>query len=266
MIKIEWDYVHRTITLLMPSYVHKALHIFQHIFIGGKEYSPHTCAPIYYGQKVHYADPLDAVEYLSDKETNLVQKVCGTFLYYAIAIDDTILPALSKISSKQYKATPNTAKHVVKLLKYLASNPHAEIQYRASGIQLDIHSDASYLSVAQSRIWDSGFHFLSEGPPDPKNPEYFVSTNNGILFFVCKIMRNIMASAAEAEYGTIFVGSQTSVLIRTTLYEIGRKQVPTAIQVDHSAAVGIVTKEFYQNKSDSMDMCFCWINRIIEQG
>ena len=69
--------------------------------------------------------------------------MCGTFLYYAIAIDDTILTALRDISSEQSKATKTTAKQVAKLLKYLASNPHAEIQYRESGMQLAIHSDAS---------------------------------------------------------------------------------------------------------------------------
>ena len=60
----------------------------------GKEYSPHFCAPIQYGQKFQYAEPLDASEYLSDKETNLIQQVCRTLLYYAIAINNTILPAL----------------------------------------------------------------------------------------------------------------------------------------------------------------------------
>ena len=60
---------------------------------GGKEYSPHTCTPIKYGQRVKYADPLDAAEYLSEQETKFVQQVFGTFLYYAISIDNTILPA-----------------------------------------------------------------------------------------------------------------------------------------------------------------------------
>ena len=78
-IKLEWDYLHRTVTLSMPSYVCKALYRLQHIMRGGKEYSPHTCAPIQYGQKVQYADFLDTAEYLSDKETNLVQQVCGNF-------------------------------------------------------------------------------------------------------------------------------------------------------------------------------------------
>ena len=67
MIELEWYYVHRTVTLSIPSYVRKALHIFQHILRGRREYSPHTCAPIQYIKKVQYADPLDIAEYLSDK-------------------------------------------------------------------------------------------------------------------------------------------------------------------------------------------------------
>ena len=92
------------------------------------------------------------------------------FFYYAIATDNTILPALNDISSEQPTATKKTTKQVAKLLNYLASNPQAEIQYRASGMQLEIHSDASYLSVAQARSRASGVHFLTEGPPEPENP------------------------------------------------------------------------------------------------
>ena len=99
-IKLEWDYVYRIVTLSMPSYVRKALHRFQHILRGCKEYSPHTFARIQYGQKIQYAEPLDTSDYLSDKETNLVQQVCGNFLYYVIAIDNKIIPSLSKISSE----------------------------------------------------------------------------------------------------------------------------------------------------------------------
>ena len=46
-------------------------------------------------------------------------------------------------------------------------------------------------------------------------------------------MRNIMASVAESEYGTIFVDAQIAVTIRTTLNEMGWKQGPMAIQVNN---------------------------------
>ena len=88
-------------------------------------------------------------------------------------------------------------------------------------------------------------------------------TTNGILLVVCKIMHNIMASAPEAKYGTIFINAQTAVPIRTTLFEMGWTQGPTTIQVDNSTAVGIATKEFRQKKSKAMDMRFYWINERI---
>ena len=65
-----------------------------------------------------------------------------------------------------------------------------------------------------------------------------------------------MASAAEADYGTIFVNTQTAVPIRITLSEMGRPQGPTDIQVGNSTAVGITTKEFRKKDSKAMDMRF----------
>ena len=79
-------------------------------------------------------------------------------------------------------------------------------------------------------------------------------------------MRNIIASAAEAEYSNIFINAQTAVPIRTNLSEMGWPQGPTAIQVNNSTAVGIATKEFRQKNSKSMDMRFYWIKNRIKQG
>ena len=106
--------------------------------MGDKEYSPHICAQFQYGQKIQYADPLDLFEYFSYKETNLIQQCFGNFLYYEIAINNTIITDLSDISLEQSKATKHTVKQVAKLLNSLASNQNTEIQYQASEIQLDI--------------------------------------------------------------------------------------------------------------------------------
>ena len=74
-----------------------------------------------------------------------------------------------------------------------------------------------------------------------------------------------MASAAEAEFGTIFINAQKAVPIRTTLIEMGWPQGPTPIQVDNSTAVGIANKTMNQKKSKAMDMRFYWINDRIKQ-
>ena len=153
---------------------------------------------------------------------------------------------------------------MAKLLNYPASNQHAEIKYRASGIQLAIYFDVPYLSVSKVRNRSSELHFLRKGLPNPNNPEYFIPTVNGILLVVWNIIRNIIASEAEAKYVTIFVNSQTCVPICTTLIEMGWKQGPMGIQVESSTAVGIATKEFRQKKSKAMDMRFYWTKNIIK--
>ena len=48
-------------------------------------------------------------------------------MYYAIAIDNTVLVALSNIGSEQARATSKTMDEVQQLLDYLASNPNAII-------------------------------------------------------------------------------------------------------------------------------------------
>ena len=79
-----------------------------------------------------------------------------TLLYYAITIDNTILPALSEISAGQSIATATTTKIVTKLLNYLATNPDVTIQYHSSDMVLYVHRDTSYLSVIKGRSRSSG--------------------------------------------------------------------------------------------------------------
>ena len=92
---------------------------------------------------------------------NLIQKIVGTFLYYGIAVDNTIPVALSTIVSEKAAATSNMAKKITQLLNYLATNPDATIWYTLSGMVLWVHSDASYLSCPKSRSRAVGMHLLA---------------------------------------------------------------------------------------------------------
>ena len=106
---------------------------------------------------------------------------------------------------------------VQQLLDYLASNPNAIIRYHASGMILFIHSDASYLLVTKARSRASGVFFLSDPIPDAITFSEYTPILNRFIFIMCKILRNIMASAAGAEYGALFLNGQAAVPIRTTL-------------------------------------------------
>ena len=76
-------------------------------------------------------------------------------------------------------------------------------------------------------------HLLSDKPASPNNPANSEPTLNEIVYVVNKILRNIMASAAEAELGALFLKCQDSVPIRITLEEMGHAQPPTPVQVDN---------------------------------
>eukprot|EP00957_Ditylum_brightwellii_P020574 1550824-Ditylum_brightwellii.AAC.1 len=62
---------------------------------------------------------------------------------------------------------------------------------------------------------------------------------NRPLVVLLQIMRNVMASAAEAELGALFENAKEAVVLRTTLRELGHQQPATPIQVDNSVAHGI---------------------------
>ena len=62
-----------------------------------------------------------------------------------------------------------------------------------------------------------GSFFLSDTKTDPITFSEYTHILNGFIFIMCKILRNIMASEAEAEYGALFLNGQADVPIRTTL-------------------------------------------------
>ena len=88
-----------------------------------------------------------------------VQQVVGSLLYYALAVDCTLLVALGDLSAVQTKSTEDTLDKVMWLLNYAVSHPDAEITYIASDMCLYAHSDASYLSVPNARSRAGGQFF-----------------------------------------------------------------------------------------------------------
>jgi hypothetical protein len=67
---------------------------------------PHT--PPKYGAKVQYAEEVKDSPPLNKEEQRYIQKVTGTFLYLARAVDSTMLTPLGAIASEQAKPTQAT--------------------------------------------------------------------------------------------------------------------------------------------------------------
>jgi hypothetical protein len=83
-------------------------------------------------------------------------------LYYARAVDPTVVMPLNDIATEQAKATEKTQAATDQLLDYLVTHPGATTRYYASDMILHIHSDASYLSVSHVRSRLGGLFFCGE--------------------------------------------------------------------------------------------------------
>ena len=172
------------------------------------------------------ADPLPI---FSKQETTKIQQIVSSLLYYARAVDPTLLVALGSIASDQNKPTASTAAAITQILNYVATHPLAMIKYTASQMILHVHSDASYLSEKKARSRAGGHFFLcSHKSVSPNGPVHTVST----------IMKNVMASAAESEIGAAFDNAREALPLRQALIDLGHPQPPTPIRTDNSTANG----------------------------
>ena len=143
---------------------------------------------------------------ITPRQKLLVQQVVGSLLYYALAVDCTLLVALGDLAAVQTRATKDTMDKLVWLLNYVASNPNAEVTFVASDMCLHIHSDASYLSVSKVRSCAGAHFFLSKHPNTVR--DCTLVPLNGPIHVVSKIIKFVMSSAAEAEIGVGFIATQ----------------------------------------------------------
>jgi hypothetical protein len=148
---LDWDYKSRTVDLSMPGYIKSALHKYQLPAPACPEHAPHTWNPLIYGAKTRFVKEVTTSPALSDKDVNKLQQPTGTLLYYARAVDPTLIMPINVLASKQSNATEITAYKVIKLLNYFNTHPETKIRYHASDMILHIHSDASYLSENEAK-------------------------------------------------------------------------------------------------------------------
>jgi hypothetical protein len=197
---------------------------------------------------------------LSDKEINKLQQLTGTLLYYARAVDPTLLMPINVLASEQSAATNVTADKVIKLLNYCHTHPESKIRYHSSDMILHINSDTSYLSEDEAKSRAGGFFYMGNATKHQKN------LTNGAIFIISKVLKHVMSSAAEAEIGAVFINAKEGAVIRTTLEELGHTQPPTPMETDNTTATGYSNGTIKQKRTKSMDMRFYWITDRVKQG
>jgi hypothetical protein len=89
----------------MPGYIKAALHKYQHAAPARPEHAPHTWNPPIYGAKTQFVDDKTTSPALSNKDVNKLQQLTGTLLYYARAVDPTLIMPINVLASEQSNAT-----------------------------------------------------------------------------------------------------------------------------------------------------------------
>jgi len=197
---LEWDNTTHSVELSMPSYVARALEPFGHTDPNPSD-SPHKHVPPQHGAKVQMTT-LDSSPPLDAAASTRIQEIVDVFLYYARAIDNTMLVALGTIASQQASATETTCHACIDLLNYAATHPEGIIKFFASDMVLYNHTDASYHSEANARSRATGFFWLSSHPDKLHG---LTVPLNGALHVLTGIMRNALSSAAEAKTGSVCI-------------------------------------------------------------
>jgi hypothetical protein len=141
-VTLKRDYNTRTCDISLPGYLSNVLSKFQHDAPKHPQYTPSRYVTPVYGAKTQYATKDETLPLMAQKCITL-QKVTGSVLYYAHAVDPTV-------ATEQTKATDKTQAATNQLLDYLSTHPDATIRYHASDMILHIHSDAPYLSVSNA--------------------------------------------------------------------------------------------------------------------
>jgi len=256
-ITLDWDYIGKKVHLSMPGYCAEGLVRFGHKMRKIMD-QPHKHNPIKYGAKQQYAESKDTSAPVGAASKLFIQQVTGTFMFYARAVDNTMLVALSAIASRQGNPTQDTMERTLQFLDYVATHPDAILTFHASNMILNVHSDASYLIEPKARSRAGGHFFMSSGEEDPPN--------NGAVANVATIIKSVMSSAAEAEIGALFINSRQAIPARNLLNEMGHKQPSTPIMTDNTTALGFVSKNLQPKQTKSTDMRYWWMRDRSDQN
>ena len=181
----------------MLIYVIDALNRFNHKKLRIPQDQPYPHVKLNYRAKDQYTEQDYASALLSKEDKKFIQKVTGTFLYYARAVDSTMIPSLGYISSQHANPTEQTMQREMQPLDYSATHPDVIITYRSSDMVLAGHINASYLSEA-NYLSRAGVHFFMTDKSESPH-------NNSAVITISQIIKAVMSSAAEAELFAIFI-------------------------------------------------------------
>ena len=86
------------------------------------------------------------------------------------------------------------------------------------------------------------------------------------MFAHCSVLDVVVASAAEAEYGSTFTVGQRAEWARTILAAVGHPQPPTLISTDNECALGLANDTVKIRRTKTIDLRYHWVRDRVRQG
>jgi hypothetical protein len=166
----------------MPGYIKKKLQEYNHVKTTNKQSCPYTLPPKQFGSEAQRPLPTDISPLLDKKGIKCIQQFVRSILYFARAVDMTVLMAFSRLAIDQTKAATKTMVKCVQLLDYLAYHADAKVRFYASDIIMNIHLDASYYPKAKPAVELVG---TSSWDGSPKTGSPFQSM---VLFMLAQML------------------------------------------------------------------------------
>ena len=83
-------------------------------------------------------EPRDKTTLLQPENITKLQQIIGALLYYARAVDGTLMATLNELSSAQSKGTQATMQATKELMDYCHTHSDAKVRYCTSHMQLHI--------------------------------------------------------------------------------------------------------------------------------
>jgi hypothetical protein len=197
---IAFNRARKIVSLSMPGYVTKMLQRFrpQYLLPGHRtaktpgRYIPpsYTSTP-----QVVFVDTTDKLNTTLITE---LQAIIDTLLYYARAVDPTLLLTIAnELASQQAQPTQRVLKAANRVLSYSSANHHNALIHHACDMALHTFADASYLCRSHARSVAGAIFFLGN-----KNDPTRI---NGSIHVFSTIIPCVVASAGEAEYACSFI-------------------------------------------------------------
>jgi hypothetical protein len=85
------------------------------------------------------------------------------------------------------------------------------------------------------------------------------------LFSLCTILRFVVALAAEAELGTLFLNCKEGIIFQLILEKLGHPQQRTPVHCNNATTIGIANNTVKRQRSQSMEMKYFLLGDKVAQ-